>query len=266
MRFAVLLLAGAAACSAQTRTLRVYSELTRIGSDGEIVRVDRGRTPRTILSPGVIRGAWASFRIMVEPPTPGKITLDIGQNPEGTFKPELYLEEFGPGGIPDQLTKVAIPYEGSLPADQKVLTFWLDLWVPATAPVARIKVEPQLWFANDWFVYPMEVRVLSRVAGEVKATEGALPGAAERSDSSVIGPVRAAYCGTPEKAEAANGARTARRLLRRNTFQHLALARTKERLREALTAAGAADICTGVPEAGPEWYLRFRDYLFGREN
>jgi hypothetical protein len=28
---------------------------------------------------------------------------------------------------------------------QKVVTFWLDMWVDAKAPVDRIKVEPQLW-------------------------------------------------------------------------------------------------------------------------
>lgn len=251
---------------AQTQTLRVYSELTRIGPDGTVVLPDRGREPRTILSPGVARGAWASFRLVVQPPSPGHIVLEIGQNPENAVKVSLYKEEFDEHGIPDVLKPVPVPFETTLKPDEKVLTFWLDLWVSRTAPVERIKVEPQLWFNNDWFTYPMEVRILGTVIQEIKVPSAALPSASERSDSSVVGPVKAAFCGVREKEAPVPALLTARQLLRRNVAQHLSLAKNPERLRRALFAAGAANLCTsGAPSSGPEWYLRFRDSLYGPE-
>ena len=36
----------------------------------------------------------------------------------------------------------------------------MDLWTARDAPVARIKVEPQLHVNNDWVIYPMEARVM----------------------------------------------------------------------------------------------------------
>ena len=50
------------------------------------------------------------------------------------------------------------------------MTFWLDTWVSKTAPVGRIKIEPQLWVSsvNDWFTYPMEARVLDAILPAVQ--------------------------------------------------------------------------------------------------
>ena len=180
------------------------------------------------------------------------------------MKAVLYRESFDEHGIPDLLTQVKLPYEDEITADKKVLTFWLDLWVPRSAPVDRIKIEPELWFQNDWFTYPMEVRVLTPALGEVKQNTGELPAVTDRADAAVLGPLREAVCHLRETA-AKPGPLTARSLIRRNVLQLLQLARTPERLKAALARAGAEDICTSVPGGSSEWYLKARDYLYGRE-
>ena len=107
------------ACLAQTNTLRVFSEFTRIDPFGQIVPQDRGSAePRSILSPGVPRNAFSSFRIAITLDKPAKYILDIGQNPENAVKSTLYRERFekhGESWIPDGLQQVKIPYEGEFP-------------------------------------------------------------------------------------------------------------------------------------------------------
>jgi hypothetical protein len=188
---------------------------------------------------------------------------------------EMFLETPN-GWIPDGLQRVAIPYRG-FPADfrlpgQRVVTFWLDMWVDRKAEVDRIKVEPQLFTEalDDWVVYPMEVRVQSPVVPDMKTTYATVPAAVtDSSDAVVRAPLRAAVCGTkPEPSHAtAPVPLTARDLMRRNVLQHLALLRDNDKLRALLAKT------TGVPDAkwcavpstpamGPEWYLRFRDAIY----
>jgi hypothetical protein len=267
-------------CSAQH--LLVYSPLTRIGPGGEIVKPDRGTAqPRHILSPGFPRNAYSSLRVVVELEKPESFILDIGQNPENAVKATLYRESFaetGEGLIPDALTKVGIPYKGTAGdfglKGQKVVTFWLDMWVEANADVDRIKVEPQLWVESlqDWMVYPMEVRIQQPVVPLVSGAKAlpALPRASAPSDAIAISMTRGLLCSAPAPAakdEAPNQV-TARHLLRRNIAQHHLLAKPGA----ALTAAFVKS--TGVPEVqawcgkpvtprtGPEWYLRFRDAIY----
>jgi hypothetical protein len=245
-------------CFGQTNTLRVFSEFTRIDPFGQVVPQDRGGTePRSILSPGVPRNAFSSFRIAVTFDKPAKYVLDIGQNPENAVKATLYRERFekhGESWIPDGLQQVKIPYEGDFPdvdiPGQSTVTFWLDTWVAKTAPVDRIKVEPQLWvsYANDWFTYPMEVRILDAVLPTVQAKPAALPKVTDRSDSALIGPIRAALCDKPEAPgdTAING----RALIRRNVLQLLAAKKL------TLSRTWCSD---GIPASGPEWFLKMRD-------
>jgi hypothetical protein len=264
------LLAGA--CCAQTSTLRVVSEFTRIDPFGEIVPQDRGKAdPREFLSPGIPRGAYSSLRIVVTFDKPATYVLDIGQNPENAVRPTLYKEKFEKHGdqwIPDGLEQVNIPYEGSFPSGnipgQTTVTFWLDMWVERNAPVDRIKVEPQLWVStvSDWFTYPMEARVLATVIPAAgPSVAAALPPVADRSDAAVMGPLRARFCGVKEQPGPATPG--ARELIRRNVLMHLAV---KDPQWEAklLSASGAGTVaawCSSKagPVFGPEWYLRLRD-------
>jgi hypothetical protein len=248
-------------CFAQTSTLRVVSEFTRIDPFGQIVPQDRGSAePRSILSPGVPRNAFSSFRIAITFDKPAKYVLDIGQNPENAVKSTLYRERFEKHGdlwIPDALEEVKIPYEGEFPdvdiPGQKTVTFWLDTWVAKTAPVDRIKLEPQAWvsYANDWFTYPMEVRILEAILPAALSKPAALPKVTDRSDAALTGPLRAALCGTKEAP--GDSELNARALIRRNVLQ--------------LTATGRLPLprtwCSGSapPPGGPEWFLKVRDSM-----
>jgi hypothetical protein len=274
MRLALIFLAAALPCLPQR--LFVYSELTRIDPFGKVIPQDRGAEPRHILSPGIPRNATSSLRVVVQLDKPGSYHLDIAQNPENAVRPMLYKEIFEKHGdtwIADRLQPVTIPYNGHISdfpvPGQQVVTFWLDMTVSRTAPVDRIKVEPQLWPAsiNDWVVYPMEVRILDAVVPDVKPPSAEIPGVAERSDAALLGPLKQALCGSKEKA--APLALTVRHYIRRNAAQHLALARTKADLVTALSTTPNAPplerLCSADPpgnKTGPEWYLRLRDNLF----
>jgi hypothetical protein len=262
--------------------LFVYSPLTRVGPDGEIVKADRGTLqPRHILSPGVPRNAYSSLRIIVELDKPESYILDIGQNPENAVKATLYRESFqetADGFLPDMLTRVNIPYRGTL-ADfrfpgQKVASFWLDMWVERNADVDRVKVEPQLWVDSlqDWVVYPMEVRIQQPVVPAVANARAlpAVPPLTAPSDAIAISMTRGLICSSPAAPASAdaNGEVNGRQLLRRNIAQHLLLAKPGPALTAAfLKAAGLTNLQSWCAKpqtlpTGPEWYLRFRDAIY----
>jgi hypothetical protein len=212
----------------------------------------------------------------VEMDKPEAYQLDIGQNPENAVKATLYRENFveTPFGFrPDTLQPVSIPYRG-FPADfkfpgQRVVTFWLDMWVDAKAEVDRIKVEPQLFSESvqDWIVYPMEVRVQQPVVPTHKTVLTALPLVTDPADAVTFGPLRGLFCGaTPSKAEAA-GPLTGRQLMQRNVAQHLALITDKAAAAALFAKASGMELKTWcakpvTPPRGPEWYLRFRDLIY----
>lgn len=275
MRFGLLAL-FAASCFAQTSTLRVFSEFTRIDPFGQVIPQDRGTAPpRDILSPGFPRGAFSSLRIAVTLDKAASYILDIGQNPENAVKATLYKERFEKHGdvwIPDGLEPVKIPYEGTFVSGeipgQTTITFWLDMWVDPNAPVDRIKVEPQLWvgYVSDWFTYPMEARILSAVLPPVTTDGAVLPPVSQRSDAVAMGPLRAEFCGEAEKP--AESATNARALIRRNVLQHQR-AKDPARTAKLLKASGSASVhawCAAKagPAVGPEWYLKLRDSVLQR--
>ena len=277
-RLPCILLAASFLASAEK--VHVYSPFTRIGPDGEVVKPDRGSaTPRHILSPGVPRNAFSSFRIVVELDKPGGYFLEIAQNPENAVKATLYREnwiETPQGYIPDTLTRVSIPYQGfatdfRLPG-QHVVSFWLDMWVDENAPVDRVKVEPQLWpeSVKDWIIYPMEVRVQQPVVPSVdNAPLPALPALTAPADAAAFPFLQSLICGMEFKREAAEerGQSNNRQLLRRNIAQQAALAKSvdaKSLFAKAIQLPDPQPWCKKpvTPPAGPEWYLRFRDSVY----
>lgn len=273
----LLITAGFTACA---QRLHVYSPLTRVDPSGAVLSQDRGTAdPRHILSPGVPRNGSSPLRLVVEMDKPDYYYLDIGQNPENAVKATLYKENFveTPAGfVPDSLQEVSIPYRG-FPADfrlpgQKVVTFWLDMFVAKDATVERIKVEPQLYVDSlkDWTVYPMEVRVQEPVLPAARQTGyGPLPQTSAPADAAGFAPLMAAICGKQieEKREPSQQL-TNRDLLRRYVAQDLALAKDPVKLKAAFTkASGVSNLqqwCEAgkTPAAGPEWYLRLRDLIY----
>jgi hypothetical protein len=177
------LILAAWSCAAQDASLSVFSEFRRIDPYGRIVAYDRGGKPREVLSPAVARNAYASFRIAIRLPKDTPTWLYIQQNPE-RFRAHLYREQYTKAGkewIPDELQPVKAPCFLILPdtaspiADQTTQSYWLDLWVPADAPVERVRVQVVIKVEEDWIQYPMEVRVTGRIVPGPAPLPNALP-------------------------------------------------------------------------------------------
>jgi hypothetical protein len=274
MRLAAAAFLATLPCAGQK--LFVYSELTRVDPFGNLVPQDRGTAqPRHILSPGIPRNATSSLRVVVWLEKPGEFNLDIAQNPDNAVKAMLYKEVYEKHGdtwIPDKLLPVTIPYNGkaadfSIPG-QTHISFWLDMTVARTAPVDRVKVEPQLWTPafDDWVTYPMEVRIMEPAIPDGKFPSSAVPPITASADAALAGPLGKVLCGGKETASPY--AMTARHHVRRNAAQHLSLVKSAAELRTFLTGAPGVpteeSICSGQwkSASGPEWFLRVRDALF----
>lgn len=217
--------------------LQVYTELARLDASGKVLAPE---TPREILSPALARNAFTSFQIAVTAAKGEHWRLFVGQNPENAVAVTLYRESG------ERLERVALPAEGDGPA-----VFWMDVWTAKGAPVARIKIEPQLDFHDDWVIYPIEGRVM----------EATVPDGPWRSGvDSPVEAMRGLLCktGGVEKADAPGAAVTMSRLRYRNAQQDLALAGRAPR--EDLAKLFGA--CSAAAPDDPEWYLRLRDYLF----
>jgi hypothetical protein len=270
---ACLLLACAAPLAGQS--LKVYSEFQRIGPDGEVIVADREVRSREILSPAVARNAYASYHVVVSAPAGAPFALHFAQNPDDSFRAAFYREIHDAAGIPDRLEKIELPLESRIDDRGRPLVVWMDLWVDATAPVRRVRIEPQLWAGERWTIYPMEVRVFPNIVPDSGGEGGALAPASAPADTFALGPLRALLCGRSEPAAPAG--LTVRRMIQRNAQQDAALggAYVKVLGRETVARRLAAE--AGIPDlnawcsdemavraasaAGPEWYLKIRDRL-----
>lgn len=225
---------------AVAQPLLVYSEFARIDAKG---KVTAPAEPREILSPALARNAWESFQIVVEPSSESlPWQLYVAQNPENAVQVTLYRE------AGDHLEKVSPPVSGS-----GTQVFWMEIFTARTAPVERIKVEPQLHINNDWVIYPMEGRIMDAVVPDAPPA-GWPTGVAEPGEV-----MRGLVCGTAVAAGTAPKEPTQTSLRFRNAQQDRALA----------ARAAKADLeqrfgtCDAPPPAdNPEWYHRVRDFVF----
>lgn len=286
MRVSVILalaagVATTAPAGAQPIQLRVYSEFQRPDPFGGILAVDRAQRPREILSPAVARNGYASFHLAVTVTEGTPFWLFVAQNPEDRLKLTLYRERFvraGGAWIPDLLERVETPFDSRrIPAEERIpqqttTVFWLDAWVPAEAPVGRMRLEAQLNVGDHWVVAPMEVRIRPVRIPSHAESSAELPALEASAAHAALGPLQAYLCGVSRGGS--GGPLTVRSLIERNTRQDVALARALEGRLGAdevrggiLRAAGAGDAASWcrspVPpaELGAEWYLRVRDYL-----
>lgn len=256
------------AVSVYAQSVQIYSEFRRATKSGEIFAQDQGGKPREILSPGLVRNAWHSFRIVITMPAGQWYALHIAQNPEEVARVNLYREKNG-----DELEPVKLPVQAK--GDGTYESFWLDVFLPPLAELKRFRLEAQMHDGTGWIIVPMEVRPLAGILPEVKVTDAALPAIQEPADATSLATLRGYVCGDEPKPMPS--ARNVRSLQRRNALQDAAIARLleKSRSKEEVTlaivqAAGGKDVSTWCaaarPEAaktyGPEWYLRVRDYLF----
>ncbi|HYL39160.1 MAG TPA: hypothetical protein VEV17_24795 [Bryobacteraceae bacterium] len=216
--------------------LRVYSEFARIDTKGEVLAPER---PREILSPALARNAFTTLQIAVRVEGEKRYFLYVHQNPEDALHIAVYREEDG------RLNPILLPYYG---AGSQV--FWMDIWADRRTLVTRPVVEPQLRLdeADDnWYVYPMEMRVADSTAPDGPWPEGS---------ATPIATMKNFACG--DRLQASPPApHTLAALHFRNAQQDLALAAhaSLEHLRQL---AGCND---ASPPEDPEAYLHIRDYL-----
>lgn len=274
-----------AAAAALPQPVRVYSEFQRIDPFGKVLPADRAERPREILSPALVRGAWASFMVVVEPPAGIPHWIFIGQNPSNLLKVAMYrpvFERHGEVWVPDALEKLDMDEVGRIPPvlpqvlGQTATVLWMDVWVPADAPVRRMRLEVQLKSGENWVIYPMEMRIHEAVVPAPPGPNAPLAPAAAPASETAAAAFRAYACGV----EAARGGDSdapsnIRAAIRRNARQDAALARSIEGgskdalLEELVRGAGFAGLPAfcggGAPprsERGAEWYLPIRDRLY----
>ncbi len=273
----LLLLAG----PVLAQSLRVLSEFQRVDPFGEVVAADRTAQPREILSPGVARNAFASFQIAATVPERTPFFLFVQTNPPDIFQISLYEELYvktGAGWIPDALEPTKVPAFGALPylpspiPKQNTMSYWLDIWVPANAPVQRVRLEVLMKIGRGWEMYPMEVRVLPAVAPSVPDHHVALPPVTARADAPVWGPFRNFLCNARETGREER--LSARGLIHRNALQDVALARSLDAAHQGDVRAAIvqrigsndrARVCPSPLAAGAldtEWFLRVRDLIY----
>jgi hypothetical protein len=269
--FGLLAVPAAMLCGQQ---ITVFSEFQRPGPDGMVVSVDRAPARREILSPALVRNGWASFLFTIEAPAGEFYTIYVAQNPGDTAKVDLYELEYAEAGatrIPDGLKPVRQPIQAALPEGRKSQAYLLDLFLPASTPVERFRLEIQLYVAGRWTIYPMEMRPMEATAPPPPSLWGILAPVSARADATLVHALEAASCKPGGGAEIKLD--TLRAVILRNALQDLALARSQASGREDaflehLIRAGGwnsrEEFCknSGPAPRGPEWWLRVRGSLY----
>lgn len=222
----------------------VYSDLARLDDKAQPVSP---ASPREILSPGIVRNGFTSLQIAVDVPEGKAWEMDVAQNPDNAVEVTLYRVA---GERLDKVSQAVV--SGTGPA-----VFWLDMWAKKGAPVARIKVEPQLHIDDDWVIYPMEGRVTDATIPDAPAT-GWPAGSASPAEV-----LRAFACGTPAPQSAPTKELSLASLRYRNAQQDLALAAKNGSKVDVEMKLGACS--APLATDNPERYLRVRDFLFGAQ-
>jgi hypothetical protein len=259
---AILAVLSALTLDAQSVRLRVYSELQRVDPFGEILAIDRAQAPREILSPGVVRNAFASFHVAITAPRNAMYFLAVQTNPPDVLKWNLYEERFvkhADAWIPDALEEARPPYFGVIPdpmsgiPDQNTRVYLLDIWVPRETRPGGVRVE-LLAKRGYWRIAPMEVRILWAQAPDVESNgqSSPLPSADEPADAAIRAALKSYVAGERESVIAAP--LNVRAVIRRNALQDIALARKfKLVLPQPALSRNTA---------GAEWYLKIRDWIY----
>lgn len=269
IRFVLAVFLLAQLVSAQD--ILAYTEFQQLDPEGNPANRPAGTEPREVLSPGVARNGYASYRLVVYPPAASTAyRLEVGLNPDDAVRVTLYreiLEQKDGKWTTTKLEPIPHPYDFKPAADatSKVHHYWLDIFVPANAPVDRIKVQPEIMVDDKWYEYPMEVRIL-------EARYPALPPQTEqnRALSGASGlDVICTALGVAGKGDGAPAPMTPEWMIRRNLYQDALYLRNRTLVakRNLLNTFGAKtpeDACKILRTAAdPEHYLAFRDLLIG---
>lgn len=263
----MLWLHAAPVCAQQ---IAIVSELERYDPFGSPVAADRDLKSREILSPAVPRNGHLSVRVLVTGPPHSNYLLYFASNPPGIVQLTMYRESFvecSGSWYPDWLTEVSSPSFGAIPESvlqnsaQTTRSYLLDIRMPAAILPRRLRVEVLLK-TGTWQVAPMEVRITRPVVPEkrrfihedIAATDQPSVATAERQMARYLAGLE------PEFPPAILRTRD---ILQRNAAEDMLLARSLRPDVPELNILAWTPLM--FPEAGAEWYLRVRDFLYGRE-
>jgi hypothetical protein len=268
-------------------SVTIHSEFQRIDPFGHTVPIDQSDYPREILSPEIPRNAHTIFNVAVNVPPNTSYFLYVGVNPPNLIQATLYKEDFVSAGgdwIPDLLTPVHLPAFGvlhdaaaSIPG-QSTRCYLLDLWVPPSVDVQRVRVEVLLK-VGTWYVSPMEVRIgaarvpLTGLATRAPFTmrDESMPPVRARIDASAMELLAGYLLGQPPVPVDAwpGGPRNLREAVRRSAEQDIAIARQQTRIPQNLWFLAGDGILQRWMQgpftfrwSGAEWYLRARDWIY----
>jgi hypothetical protein len=239
--------------------ITAYSEFVSIDPFGNTMPAE----PREILSPGLPRNGYASFRLAVDPGAEDKAyEVHVGLNPDDAVKCTLYREEFEQRDgrwVTVRLQPLPLPYtyrpKSLTPLEgRKVHVYWLDVFVPANATVERIKIQPEILYDGSWIEYPMEGRILPLrfpAGPSAKAGNPVCAALGQKPDTDRPAPL------TPAWMHHRNAEQDAR-LIRQQPVA------ARSRMLQAVGVKDAAALCRMLNDPGqPEAMLRLRDPLHG---
>lgn len=253
---------------ARAQEINTYSEFQRFGPLGHVVRQDHEPSPRELLSPAVPRNGHLTVRVVVDAPPPTNFFIYAGSNPPDTLQVTIYREHFAPCGMdycPDWLTEAHFPAFGAVPEsiywlpNQTTRSYIFDIYVPRDVPPRRVRIEA-LMKTGIWMVAPLEVRVIDQVV----PSTAALPRVRDVAD--IMEPASATahrqflrwMSGLPPEMPPA--ILRVSDLLQRNAAEDMLLASSLGLRPRQMTFMAWTPFL--FPQAGPEWYLRVRDYIY----
>lgn len=256
--------------AARAQEINTYSEFLRFGPLGKIVQPDHEAKPRELLSPAVPRNGHLTVRVVVDAPPPTNFFVYAGSNPVDVLKVKIYRElwtKCGNEDCPDWLVEVPSPTFGALPENshwqpkQTTRSFIFDIYVPPDTPPRRVRIEALLK-TGFWTVAPLEVRVTDQTVPAMAAA--LLPrewDVADVSEPAWATAYRQYLRWTfGAKPELPPGILRTRDLIQRNAAEDMLLAEAmKLHTPPMLTMAWTP---FAFPQAGGEWYLRVRDYIY----
>jgi hypothetical protein len=256
------------ALCAQAQEITTYSEFQRFGPLGNVVRQDYEPNPRELLSPAVPRNGHLTIRVVVNAPAHTNYFLYAGSNPPDTLKVTIYREYFARCGkdyCPDWLSEVQSPTFGAMPenvhwlANQNTRSYIFDIWVPPNVPPRRVRIEALLK-TGTWLVAPLEIRVIEPTV----PSAATLPRIRDVADINEPASVTAHrqfirwYNGLPP--EMPPSILRVSDLIQRNAAEDMLLAEQMGLRTPQMNFLAWTPFV--FPQAGPEWYLRVRDYIF----
>jgi hypothetical protein len=263
---------------AQAIDLRIYSEFQRVDPIGAVVPQDRGIAPREILSPAVLRNAYASFHVIVTAPPNTVYLLAVQTSPADIFEIKLYRKSFAryrTGFVSHGLIEERNPsfLAGVTPSigwaeGETASAYLLDVWIPAKVQPGKARLEVLVKTA-DWKVAPMEMRILPVAAPSLGSCSDpiAVPEPDESLDSIAFRELFRTLAGDSPRCAPPPG--TIASVIIRNARQDAALAHTQgmglraDLLNAALDAFMQRNWAF-IDSRGSESYLRVRQLLYAR--